>query len=211
MCFLSHAETLKVFERALVRAGINVCYSQGYNPRPRLSLPLPRSVGVEADDDLLCFGVEGSPVDADDLKGRLCQELPVGFELCSVDVRCDRPAFQPAGATYVLEVRPECLTDELRATAGRLPHQQSLYVQRRIKGGERTRRIDVGPFVESVEISGNHLLVRCRITDRGSIRIGEVLELLGLDASHLASPVRRKAVQWQEKHRQRTNVITEPR
>jgi len=201
LCFLSHAETLKVFERALVRAGIRLRYSEGYNPRPRLSLPLPRSVGVEADDDLLCFAVEGSEaVEQEDFKGRLCPKLPAGFELRSVEVRRGRAPFQPAEATYVLELRREFLTDELKAGAERLPHQQCLYVQRPIKGGPHTRTVDVAPFLESVEISGNHLLVRCRITDRGSIRIGEVLELLGLDASHLASPIRRTAVQWQEKY-----------
>ncbi|MBW7991664.1 MAG: DUF2344 domain-containing protein, partial [Planctomycetes bacterium] len=44
--FISHAQTLSVFQRACVRAGIEIRYSQGFNPRPRLSLPLPRPVGV---------------------------------------------------------------------------------------------------------------------------------------------------------------------
>ena len=51
--FLSHAETIRLFERACVRAGIKLVYSQGFNPHPKLSLPLPRTVGVESDDDLL--------------------------------------------------------------------------------------------------------------------------------------------------------------
>ena len=59
--FLSHAEMLKVFQRACVRAGIKIQYSQGFNPRPKLSLPLPRSVGVETDEDLLCLRVARDP------------------------------------------------------------------------------------------------------------------------------------------------------
>ena len=55
--FLSHAETLSLFQRACVRAGIDLCYSQGFNPRPKLSLPLPRPVGVESDDELLAVRV----------------------------------------------------------------------------------------------------------------------------------------------------------
>jgi hypothetical protein len=55
--FLSHAEMLKVFQRACVRAGIEIQHSQGFNPRPKLSLPLPRTVGIETDDDLLCLRV----------------------------------------------------------------------------------------------------------------------------------------------------------
>ena len=94
--FLSHAETLRVFQRACVRADIKIHYSQGFNPRPKLSLPLPRSVGVEADDDLLCLRVKsigaidnqldclGLPFDNDQLKSRLSAQLPVGCELLSV-------------------------------------------------------------------------------------------------------------------------------
>ncbi|MHC4625895.1 MAG: DUF2344 domain-containing protein, partial [Planctomycetota bacterium] len=33
--FLSHAETLRVFQRACVRGHIKILYSQGFNPRPR--------------------------------------------------------------------------------------------------------------------------------------------------------------------------------
>ncbi|MBN2271219.1 MAG: DUF2344 domain-containing protein, partial [Sedimentisphaerales bacterium] len=51
--FLSHAETMKVFQRACARAGLDVAHTEGFNPRPRLSLPLPRSVGVESDEELL--------------------------------------------------------------------------------------------------------------------------------------------------------------
>ena len=58
--FLSHAQTLMVFRRACIRAGIKIQYSQGFNPRPRLSLPLPRPVGVASDDELLCLRVRKS-------------------------------------------------------------------------------------------------------------------------------------------------------
>ena len=51
--FLSHAETLRVFQRACVRAGIEIQYTEGFNPRPKLSLGLPRTVGVESEDDLV--------------------------------------------------------------------------------------------------------------------------------------------------------------
>jgi radical SAM-linked protein len=56
--YLSHAETLRLFQRACARAGVNLQYSQGFNPRPKLSLALPRSVGVESDDEMLILRVQ---------------------------------------------------------------------------------------------------------------------------------------------------------
>ncbi len=40
--FLAHHDELRLLTRALVRAGWPLAYSQGFNPRPRLVLPLPR-------------------------------------------------------------------------------------------------------------------------------------------------------------------------
>ncbi|MHC4594604.1 MAG: TIGR03936 family radical SAM-associated protein, partial [Planctomycetota bacterium] len=93
MRFLSHAEVLKVFQRACVRTGIKMQYSQGFNPRPRLSLPLPRSVGVETDNDLLCLRIDrGTSAQAHksisdlctSMKTKLSEQLPENFELVSV-------------------------------------------------------------------------------------------------------------------------------
>ncbi len=64
--FLSHAETARLWQRACTRAALPVRYSQGFNPHPRMSLPLPRPVGVAADEELLvvklCDERQGTPV-----------------------------------------------------------------------------------------------------------------------------------------------------
>lgn len=63
--FLSHAETVRVFERGCARARVPVKYTQGFNPHAKLSLPLPRPVGVASDDELLIlrlFDAQGFPL-----------------------------------------------------------------------------------------------------------------------------------------------------
>ena len=55
--FLSHSQTLSMFQRAVIRADINPQYSQGFNPRPRISLPLPRPLGIESDDEVMVMPI----------------------------------------------------------------------------------------------------------------------------------------------------------
>ena len=43
--FLSHAELLRLFKHSCIRAGLELWYSQGFNPNPKISLPLPKSTG----------------------------------------------------------------------------------------------------------------------------------------------------------------------
>ncbi|GAF87148.1 unnamed protein product, partial [marine sediment metagenome] len=44
--FISHHDMLRLFARSLARAALPVRFSEGFNPHPRLSIPLPRPVGV---------------------------------------------------------------------------------------------------------------------------------------------------------------------
>ena len=216
--FLSHAEMLKVFQRACIRARIRIQHSQGFNPRPKLSLPLPRSVGIETDDDLLCLQVHCDdglvPHDLDDpraagcasrIKASLSEQLPAGCELISLSLAKPKTSFQPCLATYVLPIRQEYVDDKLTARIKRLLASESLNLQRqidvrksiRLRGPTcRFRNVDVRPFLKSIELDDKGIVVECVITSAGSIRVDEISNLLELDAEKLAGAVRRTNIEW---------------
>jgi len=153
--FLSHAETLRVFQRACARAGIRVCYSEGFNPRPKLSLPLPRPVGVESDDELLCLRVEHDPAqafseaDALRIKTELAAQLPEGCELLSVKIARAGISFQPRSATYILPVSPKDLDERLQTTVEQQLASETLPVRRRMDAqGLRVKNVDVRGFFD---------------------------------------------------------------
>jgi radical SAM-linked protein len=200
---------LRVFQRACVRAGISLLYSQGFNPRPKMSLPLPRPVGVESDDELLCLRILNGTKDVNDLcssiKDKLSAQLPEGCELLSVNTSQAGRSFQPCSATYVLAVLPEYLNEGLRARIERLLASESLNIQRRIDRknsrlktkNSKFKNVDVRIFLKSIKLDDRGIIVECNISSAGSIRIEEILRLLELDEGKLASPIRRTNVQWQ--------------
>lgn len=207
--FLSHAETLSLFQRALVRAGIPVQYSQGFNPRPKLSLPLPRPVGVASDDELLCFRLTN---DSDEqqqtlnqesrIKTELTAQLPEGCEVLSVRVVESNTSIQPRSARYLLVMREEYLNEELQEDIKRLLASDSLIIQRKTTISSRSgpgpiKNIDVRDFLKSINLDGNSIIVECETGCTGSIRVDEILKLLGLDIRKLAGSIRRTNVQWQ--------------
>ncbi|TWT41893.1 hypothetical protein RAS1_30170 [Phycisphaerae bacterium RAS1] len=56
--YISHHDELRMLARALVRARWPVAFSQGFNPRPRIVLPLPRPVGVSSSCELAIVELE---------------------------------------------------------------------------------------------------------------------------------------------------------
>lgn len=195
--FLSHAEMLRVFQRACVRAGIRVRHSEGFNPRPKLSLPLPRPVGVESDDELLCLHVIDEADEAR-IHSDLAVQLPEGCELLSVNIATPGISFQPCSATYILPIRPKNVNERMQTTVERLMGSESLQIRRRMDAkGLRIKNVDVRVFLKSIKLDNRNIMIEYKISPAGSIRMNEILELLELDETKLSGPIRRTNVQWQ--------------
>lgn len=202
--FLSHAETLKLFQRACVRAGIKMQYTRGFNPRPKLSLPLPRTVGVASDDDLLCLRVNrdlnGPPV-ADYLSrinADLSRRLPTDCELLSIEAEAPNVSFQPTSATYIFPLQAGYINEKVKAGVERLLASDSVILRRRMDAkNSKFKNVDVRPFLKSIELDDKAIFVECKISSDGTIRVDEILQLLALDADKLTAPIRRTNVRWQ--------------
>jgi radical SAM-linked protein len=202
--FLSHAETLSLFQRACVRAGIDMQYSRGFNPRPRLSLPLPRTVGVDSDGDVLCLRVNrdlNGPVVADyqeRIKADLRGHLPGDCELLSVEAAKPNVSYQPTSATYILRVIPDSIGRGVKSRIERLMESDSCNLQRRMDAkNSKFKNVDVRPFLKSINVVDEEIIVECEISPAGTIRVEEILKLLELKAEMLTAPIRRANVQWQ--------------
>jgi radical SAM-linked protein len=196
--YISHAETMKVFQRAFLRAGLKVVNSRGFNPHPRMSLPLPRSVGVESEGDIACVEVEDGSLGGGNerLCEGLCGQLPEGFDVVSVSTAEVRKRYEPAGAAYVLSAGNEFISDELKARMKQLLEAENIDVQRRTDAQGRTRKINVRPFLKDIRIEGAEIIVECNITGGGTIRVEEITNLLGLEKG--ACSVKRRSIQWRE-------------
>jgi radical SAM-linked protein len=208
--FLSHAETLRVLQRACARAGIAVKYSSGFNPHPRLSLPLPRTVGVESEDELLVIRLSDEAPDAgasetsrrayeDETRQALQDALPEGIAVFAVELADSTASLHARSAEYVFPLRPDRpadLVSRLGRRAETLLASENLIVERRFPGGRKTRRVDVRPFLETIQPAGDCVQVTCAVTAAGSVRIEEIMQLLELRWEDLAAPVRRVGVQW---------------
>ena len=81
--WMSHLDLMRLFQRAFKRAGLQLTHTQGYNPRPSVSIALPLSVGVESICELLDFELEGEPVSYDEITARLNSVLVPGVTVLS--------------------------------------------------------------------------------------------------------------------------------
>ena len=81
--FISHLDIMRLWERAFRRANIPLVYSEGFNPRPRISLAAPLSVGVTGESELMDVFVTGK-VSPHWFTASVNQQLPSGIEILEV-------------------------------------------------------------------------------------------------------------------------------
>ena len=82
--WISHLDLMRLFQRAFKRAGLPLTHTQGYNPRPSVSIALPLSVGVESGCELLDFDLYGDKVANEEILARLNEALVVGVRVLDV-------------------------------------------------------------------------------------------------------------------------------
>lgn len=82
--WMSHLDLMRLFQRAFKRAGLPLTHTQGYNPRPSVSIALPMSVGVESHCELLDFDLEGCSASNREIQDKLNEALVDGVRVLSV-------------------------------------------------------------------------------------------------------------------------------
>lgn len=82
--WISHLDLMRLFQRTFKRAGLPLTHTQGFNPRPSVSIALPLSVGIESRCELLDFDLDGESKSNEEILSSLNAALTEGIRVLSV-------------------------------------------------------------------------------------------------------------------------------
>jgi radical SAM-linked protein len=183
--FISHLDLMRLWERALRRAGVPLAYSQGFSPHPRLSLAAPLALGITSQAELMdLFLIR--PVSDRYLVGALRQQLPRGIDILEAHPVAPTAPSLPSQVRFT-EYRVEVATDkssqEVETALASLLSAQSLPWQHSRDTG--IRHYDLRALIRDLwlmEKEGSRCLLgmRLRSDSSGSGRPEQVAAALGL-------------------------------
>ncbi|HUU09938.1 MAG TPA: TIGR03936 family radical SAM-associated protein [Phycisphaerae bacterium] len=180
--YLSHHDMMRVWERALRRAALPLRMSQGFNPRPKMSLVEPRSVGIASEAEILEFEL-ADWVNPEAVLGELRRQVPADVRVDSLDLIRPTDKARPVAVIYVAMIEAPCpdLPDRIARLLGQ---SEAPIVRHRPKGD---KALDARAFIEQLEPVGAQG-VRMVLTTGpgGTVRPDEVLRLLGFDREAVA-------------------------
>lgn len=68
MKFIGHLDIMRYFQKAMRRAKIDICYSEGFSPHQIMSFAAPLGVGITSDGEYLDIEVNTTPSTADAMR-----------------------------------------------------------------------------------------------------------------------------------------------
>ena len=82
--FLGHLDYLRTMERVVVRSGIPIAFSEGFNPHMKISLDSALAVGVTADPLYMEIKLE-KDMPIEEVKDRMQREMPKGMTIYHIE------------------------------------------------------------------------------------------------------------------------------
>ncbi len=160
MLYISHLDLAKCVSRAIVKSGLPVWYTEGFNPIPHLVFSPPLSVGCGGSNEVLDFKIV-TEVSDEEIFEKLGAAMPDGIEVVGVytqDMKLKTVTWAECEITFHLDE-----TDSAKAN-GKYTSIDGMFdapvvMMKRSKSGEK--EVDISPLVKrtSAKLDGNVLRV----------------------------------------------------
>lgn len=182
--FISHLDIIRLWQRAFSRAGIEIAYSTGFTPHPRISLAAPLPLGVTSEAELMDIVIIKG-VAPQFFVSALNQQLPPGLRVDKVfPISIDLPSLQSQirQAEYTVELETAAGPADIQAALNNLLSLEHLPWQHQRDTGPH--QYDLRILIDTLWLIGQReqissLGMRLQCNSQGSGRPEQVAAALG--------------------------------
>ena len=164
LMYISHLDLSRTMQRIMVRAGIDIWYSEGFNPQPRIVFAAPLPVGVESECELMDIKIN-SPMECDEIKRRLNESFPAEMEVLEVyfpEVKMKEIAY----IDYEIRINSTKISDQVCEKLENM-FSNDLFVMKKSKGNEK--EINIKEYINSfsAKLEGKEIVIRTVLCSGG--------------------------------------------
>jgi radical SAM-linked protein len=149
LMYISHLDLAKTMQRIMVRADIDIWYSEGFNPQPKIVFAIPLPVGVESDCELLDIRIN-SPMDLNEIRERLSKNFPDEMKVLEVynpEIKFKNIAY----IDYTIKLSSPRITKETENEIKDLFSSSCLVTKTTKSGNEK--QLDLCEYIKTLEVS----------------------------------------------------------
>lgn len=147
--YISHLDLNRCMLRAVRRANLPIWYTEGFNPHPFITFPLPISLGIDGKRECMDIRIVDDEYDISLIPEAMNKYLPRGIQVFDATY----PKLDPkyiSFASYTSEISAENMSgEELKNKILALHNTDSVIIQKKSKAGMKD--LDVLPYVKEMQ------------------------------------------------------------
>jgi radical SAM-linked protein len=150
--FISHLDIMRVFERGMRRANIDMVYTEGFNPHPKMVFGLPLSVGIISETEYVDIELK-EDIEPGEIKIKLNLNLPVGINVLTIDYNFSKTKIMPdiRAAKYSIVFELNDSTDFKKEDLESFMKKDEIVVLKKTKRG--SKNIDIKTLIYDYSIN----------------------------------------------------------
>ena len=153
ICYISHLDLMRVFQRAMKKTGIRQSYSQGFNPHPKMGFGQPLSLGYIGLNEYMEFETD-EDYEPEELLQRLSSVMPEGLDIAEcrrMEVLKKTLAAVTEAAEYIISVPfragADISGDDMR---DRFMSQNKIICLKKQKKKKDLAEVDIKPMIRNL-------------------------------------------------------------
>lgn len=187
--YFSHLDWQNTFLKALSRSGLNIAFSQGFNPTMKVSMGVALPLFAQSKCELVDIEIYDS-LPEEEIKQKLEKVLPSGAEILSI-VKIEKSVKSidttVCWAEYEVKLFDDTLYDfeDFKYNTDRVLTSQEIFIEKKNKKG-LIKKIDIKPCIKSYKFNGNSLFIILKTGQNleggiPSLRADVLMELIAPD------------------------------
>ncbi|EQK47768.1 MULTISPECIES: TIGR03936 family radical SAM-associated protein [Paraclostridium] len=155
MIYISHLDLQRLLQRAFRRAEIQLSYSQGFNPHPKMSYGHALALGTESQGEYLDVEIEDD-LSADEFMKKINTAMPDGIKFINAkEITKEVPSLastiEYGEYMFTIEVDKELSKEFIKTKVAELMNKEEIIISKKNKKG-KTVEVNIRPMIKNFDV-----------------------------------------------------------
>lgn len=188
--YVSHLDLVRTMHKIIVRAGLPLWYTEGFNPKPKMVFAAPLSIGTESVTEFVDIRLV-ERMDTTEALRRLNENMTEEMQALNAYYPTTKLT-ELKWLSYTVLIKTNSVDEELIKKCEAALSMEKIEIEKRSKSGENVR-VDIRPLIKSAAVTkdGENIRISCVLSADQSAFLNpeHVVKVLRENCGILSDPI----------------------
>ena len=182
--FISHLDLVDLFQRTLFQNKVDVKFSEGFNPHPRMSIAYPLPLGIESNSEYMEIYLN-SKIDLKDFLIKMNERLPQGIKIVEAKYDDDESISNKVKSVVYAFKLLNTFYDknkdiDLAKELNKINDMNDVEIERKRKKGKKRIFVkeNAKDYLNRLDFKDNAIYAYIKMSEQGSLKPALVFDIL---------------------------------